>query len=156
MNCYAKAQREKENISKFIHKVDNFSNTTGKLTATDIDSGTTFTYGINGATSNGDGTVSKGGTYGTLTINSSTGEYTFVPNSNAINALSSNVTETFTFIIIPLFLIRLIFWYGTISKAAVRLNEKDLIAFGPLYEISIIFIQLYIFLKNIISPPKYW
>lgn len=77
--------------------VDNFSNTTGKLTATDIDSGTTFTYGINGATSNGDGTVSKAGTYGTLTINSSTGEYTFVPNSNAINALSSNVTETFTF-----------------------------------------------------------
>ncbi|AXX95368.1 DUF4347 domain-containing protein [Arcobacter ellisii] len=77
--------------------VDNFSNTTGKLTATDIDSGTTFTYGINGATSNGDGTVSKGGTYGTLIINSSTGEYTFVPNSNAINALSSNVTETFTF-----------------------------------------------------------
>ncbi|TLT02521.1 DUF4347 domain-containing protein, partial [Aliarcobacter cibarius] len=77
--------------------VDNFSNTTGKLTATDADSGTTFTYGINGATSNGDGTVSKAGTYGTLTINSSTGEYTFVPNSNAINALSSNVTETFTF-----------------------------------------------------------
>lgn len=77
--------------------VDNFSNTTGKLTATDIDTGTTFTYGINGATSNGDGTVSKAGTYGTLTINSSTGEYTFVPNSNAINALSSNVTETFTF-----------------------------------------------------------
>ena len=70
--------------------------------------------------------------------------------------LTSLLTETFTFIIIPLFLIRLIFWYGTISKAAVRLNEKDLIAFGPLYEISIIFIQLYIFLKNIISPPKYW
>ncbi|RXJ84604.1 DUF4347 domain-containing protein [Arcobacter cloacae] len=77
--------------------VDNFSNTTGKLTATDIDSGTTFTYGIDGATSNGDGTASKVGTYGTLTINSSTGEYTFVPNSNAINALASNVTESFTF-----------------------------------------------------------
>ena len=70
--------------------------------------------------------------------------------------LTSLLTETFTFIIIPLFLIRLIFWYGTIDKTAVRLNEKDLIAFGPLYEISIIFIQLYIFLKNIISPPKYW
>ncbi|MGE3592859.1 MAG: beta strand repeat-containing protein, partial [Arcobacter sp.] len=28
-----------------------------------------------------------------------TGEYTFVPNSNAINALSSNVTDTFTFIV---------------------------------------------------------
>ena len=70
--------------------------------------------------------------------------------------LTSLLTETFTFIIIPLFLIRLIFWYGTINKTANRLNEKDLIAFGPLYEISIIFIQLYIFLKNIISPPKHW
>ncbi len=71
-------------------------------------------------------------------------------------AVISLITETFRFIIIPLFLIRLLFWYITIYKAAVRLNEKDLIAFGPLYEISIIFIQLYIFLKNIISPPKYW
>ena len=42
-------------------------------------------------------TVSKVGTYGTLTINSSTGNIHFVPNSNAINALSLNVTETFTF-----------------------------------------------------------
>jgi len=71
-------------------------------------------------------------------------------------AFTALITETFTFIILPLFLIRLIFWYGTIGKTAARLNEKDLIAFGPLYEISIIFIQLYIFIKNIISPPKHW
>ncbi len=70
--------------------------------------------------------------------------------------LISLKTESFRFIIVPLFLIRLVFWYITMYKAAVRLKEKDLIAFGPLYEISIIFIQLYIFLKNIISPPKYW
>ncbi len=70
--------------------------------------------------------------------------------------LVSILTKTFYLIIIPLFLIRLIFWYVTIKKTANRLNEKDLIAFGPLYEISIIFIQLYIFFKNIISPPKYW
>ena len=69
----------------------------GKLTATDTDSGTTFTIWNRWMLLQiGDGTVSKVGTYGTLTINSSTGEYTFVPNSNAINALSSNVTETFT------------------------------------------------------------
>ena len=68
----------------------------------------------------------------------------------------SLISQTFNFIILPLFLIRLIFWYATIGKTAARLNEKDLIAFGPLYEISIIFIQLYIFIKNIISPPKHW
>ena len=70
--------------------------------------------------------------------------------------LISVISETFRLVIISLFLIRLLFWYITIHKVAMRLNEKDLIAFGPLYEISIIFIQLYIFLKNIISPPKYW
>ena len=43
-----------------------------------------------------------------------------------------------------------------ISRTTNKLGEKDLVPFGPLYEISIIFIQLYIFLKNIISPPKYW
>lgn len=64
--------------------------------------------------------------------------------------------NTYLFVIIPLFFIRFLFWYITLNKAAARLNEKDLIALGPLYEISIIFMQLYIFLKNIISPPKYW
>lgn len=64
--------------------------------------------------------------------------------------------KTYLLIIIPLFVIRFIFWYSAINKAAARLNEKDLIALGPLYEISIIFMQLYIFFKNIISPPKYW
>lgn len=71
-------------------------------------------------------------------------------------ALIGLVTNTYLQVIIPLFLIRFIIWYWTIAKTAIRLNEKDLIAFGPLYEISIIFMQLYIFLKNIISPPKYW
>ena len=66
------------------------------------------------------------------------------------------ITGAYLYIIIPLFFLRYIFWYATIIKSAIRLNEKDLIAFGPLYEISIIFIQLYIFLKNIISSPKSW
>ncbi len=66
------------------------------------------------------------------------------------------VSKTYLFIIMPLFFIRFVFWYITFSKAAARLNEKDLIALGPLYEISIIFMQLYIYFKNIISPPKFW
>lgn len=58
--------------------------------------------------------------------------------------------------ILGLFLLRFIFWYLIVIKSANKLNEKDLIGFGPLYEISLIFMQLYIFLKNIISSPKNW
>jgi glycosyltransferase involved in cell wall biosynthesis len=59
-------------------------------------------------------------------------------------------------IILTLFLFRIIFWYYILNKSCSRLNEKDLIRLGPLYEISLIFIQLYIFLINKVSPPKYW
>lgn len=59
-------------------------------------------------------------------------------------------------IVLPLFLLRIMFWYYILYKASNRLNEKDLIRFGPLYEISLIFIQLYIFLINRVSPPKHW
>jgi len=59
-------------------------------------------------------------------------------------------------VVLTLFLFRIIFWYYILHKASIRLNEKDLIRLGPLYEISLIFIQLYIFLINRVSPPKYW
>jgi glycosyltransferase involved in cell wall biosynthesis len=58
--------------------------------------------------------------------------------------------------IITLFIVRFVIWYLILIKSSVRLNEKDLICLGPLYEISIIFIQLYIFLRNLVSPPKFW
>lgn len=74
---------------------DNFATTSGRLTATDIDSGTSFIYGIDGATSNGDGTFTKVGTYGTLVINSLTGNYVYTPNSTVINSLSVSAAETF-------------------------------------------------------------
>lgn len=59
-------------------------------------------------------------------------------------------------IILTLFLLRIIIWYYILYKSCNRLYEKDLIRLGPLYEISLIFIQLYIFLINKVSPPKYW
>ena len=59
-------------------------------------------------------------------------------------------------ITIFLIIIRFAIWYTTISRSAKNLNEKDLIRFSPIYEISIIFIQLYIFIRNIISSPKQW
>ena len=64
-----------------------------------------------------------------------------------------NIKPFFTLAII---LIRMIIWYLVIKSSAKRLNEKDLIRYSPFYEISIIFIQLYIFIYNTISPPKQW
>ncbi|WNL33773.1 DUF4347 domain-containing protein [Arcobacter cryaerophilus gv. pseudocryaerophilus] len=74
---------------------DVFRNTTSRLTATDIDKNTTFIYGIDGGTISGT-TVTKTGIYGVLTLNTATGEYTYAPNSNAINALTLDSSETFT------------------------------------------------------------
>ena len=71
-------------------------------------------------------------------------------------ALLALISNTYLAYVIPLIILRFLVWLVTINQTAKRLDEKDLMAFGPLYEISIIFIQLYIFLKNIISPPKYW
>ena len=60
------------------------------------------------------------------------------------------------FLTILLIITRLSIWYFVIYRSAIKLNEKDLIVFAPIYEISIIFIQLYIFIQNLISSPKHW
>ncbi|MGZ5049625.1 MAG: DUF4347 domain-containing protein [Methylobacter sp.] len=81
---------------------DSFSNTTGTLSATDADG--IASYGISSPTSTNanftDGSItydiSKTGTYGTLYVKSTTGEYVYVPSNSAINAISTNQSETFT------------------------------------------------------------
>ena len=83
---------------------DTFANRTGTLSATDVDAGTTLSYGISGGTTGStilDGvtyTVSKLGTYGTLYVKSSDGSYVFVPDTTAINAVAGGATpsESFT------------------------------------------------------------
>jgi hypothetical protein len=55
-----------------------------------------------------------------------------------------------------LIIIRFLVWYPVIVRSANKLDEKDLIRYAPIYEISIIFIQLYIFFKNKIAPPNHW
>lgn len=55
-----------------------------------------------------------------------------------------------------LIFIRFLIWYLIISRSAIKLQEKDLLTFAPIFEISIIFIQFYIFIKNIIALPKNW
>jgi uncharacterized delta-60 repeat protein len=73
---------------------DTFANKTGTLIGTDIDSGTTLSYGISTGLDNGT-TVSKVGTYGTLNLTKATGAFVFTPNDAAIEALKGNATQTF-------------------------------------------------------------
>ena len=70
----------------------------GTLSANDIDV-ETLTFGIAGGTDNGDGTVSKSGTYGTLTLDTATGDYTYAKNTALIEALDDGETgqDNFTF-----------------------------------------------------------
>ena len=85
--------------------VNSFNPLTGKLVAADVDlPSQTLTYGISLGTStsftSGSTTydVAQTGTYGTLYVNSATGDYIFVPNDTAIKALPQTTkTESFTF-----------------------------------------------------------
>ena len=80
---------------------DTFAATGGTLVASS-NSGAALTYGISGGIAGStirDGLtydVSKTDPYGTLFVNSTTGAYVFVPDSNAINALTSPTTTNFT------------------------------------------------------------
>ncbi len=80
---------------------DQFTATSGTFVASSSNGGT-LTYGISGGTAGstvlGGVTydVSKIGLYGTLYVNSTTGAYTFVPDGDAINALTTPTTESFT------------------------------------------------------------
>ena len=75
--------------------VDSFAVVSGDLGATDADTGDVLTYSIASGTDGGT-TVSRTGTYGTLTVTKSTGAYTYTPNSTAISARSTDTTETHT------------------------------------------------------------
>ncbi|MFZ1885892.1 MAG: VCBS domain-containing protein, partial [Rhodoplanes sp.] len=80
---------------------NDFAAATGTLIGADVDLPTqTLTYGIVGGSTVLDEVtydVSKTGAYGTLYVNSATGDYTFVPNDAAIKALPAvSTTEEFT------------------------------------------------------------
>lgn len=80
---------------------DTFAATGGTFVASS-ENGATLTYGISGGTAGSmirDGVtydVSKTDAYGTLYVNSTSGAYIFVPDSAAINALTSPTTTNFT------------------------------------------------------------
>ena len=85
-----------------IAEVDQRSSTTdsglsGTLVGADVDV-ETLTYGIQGGTPSGVDEVSLAGDYGTLTVNTVTGAYSFAKNAAAIEALDDgeNDSDVFT------------------------------------------------------------
>ncbi|WP_130469897.1 VCBS domain-containing protein [Candidatus Magnetaquicoccus inordinatus] len=73
---------------------DSFTLESGNWVASDSDKGALLSYGIEGgALSNG--LVSKVGSYGTLSIDVSTGAYSYTPVASAINALTADSSESF-------------------------------------------------------------
>ncbi|MDV2998799.1 MAG: hypothetical protein N5P05_000405 [Chroococcopsis gigantea SAG 12.99] len=80
---------------------DTFSPISGNLTGFDVDGGpTALMYGIAGGTVAG-GLSTLNGKYGFLSLNTSTGAYTYTPNNAAINGLGANAfdQEDFNFTI---------------------------------------------------------
>ena len=79
---------------------DSFTTFTGTVTASDVDAHDTMTYGATGATADNSQSgfdISVAGTYGTLYINSATGDYEYVPNDAAMEALKTTASDSFTF-----------------------------------------------------------
>ena len=79
---------------------DIFATSTGTLVATDADGTDTLTFGLNGSSPSSEAgfDVQTTGIYGTLYLNTATGAYRFVPNSVAVQGLSTgeSATEWFT------------------------------------------------------------
>lgn len=59
-------------------------------------------------------------------------------------------------LVLVLILTRMLIQYMVIGRAAKKLKEQDLIIFIPFFEVFLIFIQLFIFIKNKISKPIHW
>ena len=68
------------------------SGLSGTLVGADVDV-ETLTYGIQGGTPSGVNEVSLAGNYGTLTVNTVTGAYSYTKNAAAIEALDDGETR---------------------------------------------------------------
>jgi len=73
--------------------LDTFTPVTGVITASDVDAGQTLSYAI--ATGSGTSALSNVGTYGTLSVDAQ-GRYSYAVNAQAVNALTSSTSESFT------------------------------------------------------------
>lgn len=59
-------------------------------------------------------------------------------------------------VITSILVFRYIFTWITLGYAAAKLKEKDVLYWYPLIELIVIFTQLNVFVKNIISKPIHW
>ena len=59
-------------------------------------------------------------------------------------------------IVAVLITVKIVVQYIVVGFSAKNLNEKDLILFIPFFEIFLIFIQMFIFIKNLVSKPTHW
>jgi len=72
---------------------------TGTLTATDVDTSDTVTFGVNGSSPTGNpDEVSVTGTYGSLVLNTVTGVYTYTYNDAAVEAVAEGETPADNFV----------------------------------------------------------
>ncbi|HSG62688.1 MAG TPA: VCBS domain-containing protein, partial [Pseudomonadales bacterium] len=81
---------------------DIFETQDGRLVATDVDHNAALTFTIAGGiadTTRVGFDISRSSSYGTLYLNASTGDYQFVPDQNAVNALLVDVDTSFTLIV---------------------------------------------------------
>jgi glycosyltransferase involved in cell wall biosynthesis len=60
------------------------------------------------------------------------------------------------FIVLPLIGLRFLVFYLIMAFSAKKLSEKDLVFFAAFYEISLLLIQLRIFIGNLFSKPAHW
>ena len=76
---------------------DTFSSVSGTIGVTDVDVGDTHSYGVSGGVPGSYGAYNLASTsaYGTFYVNSSNGNYQFVPNDTAIEALKANTSVSF-------------------------------------------------------------
>jgi cellulose synthase/poly-beta-1,6-N-acetylglucosamine synthase-like glycosyltransferase len=66
---------------------------------------------------------------------------------------------SFTFlweIVLGIVIFRIGIHYLVIAKSAQKLDEKDIVIWAPFLEVFLIFIQLFIFIKNLTSKPTHW
>ncbi len=59
-------------------------------------------------------------------------------------------------IVLPLIGLRFLVFYLIMAFCAKKLSEKDLVFFAAFYEISLLLIQLRIFIGNLFSKPTHW
>lgn len=59
-------------------------------------------------------------------------------------------------IVLGLVMLKLTIQYLIIGKSVKKLNENDLVFWVPIFEIFLILLQLFIFIKNKITKPTHW